>query len=347
MNILYMIKNLKANKIESRLRAINKAKFLSKNKVLIFLLLIVCAIFICNPAIYAKSCLNAISVWSVKVLPVLFPFFIFTKIIVALIEPKQTKLDKVFFKLYHTPATSSSIFLLSLISGYPMGAKLICNMFERGIYTRQDAKRMLAFCSVSGPMFMIGTVGVAVFGDIKFGVVIMCANVLACLVNGLIFRGKKIEQEKLQTIQIEQPTNNSNILGDSVYDALISILMVGAFMVLAFLLIDVLKNTGILICLSAGIAKVLHIDANFVQAFLSGIVEITRGVIDLSAVACPMQIKLIFASALIGFGGISIFMQSLSFLSKLKIKPGYVMLQKLSQGLLALLFSVPLCFLVC
>ena len=342
-----MIKNLKANKFENRLQATNKAKFLTKNKVLIVLLLIVCAIFICNPAIYAKSCLKAISVWSVKVLPVLFPFFIFTKIIVALTQPKQTKLDKVFFKLYHTPATCSSIFLLSLISGYPMGAKLICDMFERGIYTRQDAKHMLAFCSVSGPMFMIGTVGVAVFGNIKFGVVIMCANVLACLINGLIFRGKKREQKKPQLLQIKQPTNNGNILGDSVYDALISILMVGAFIVLAFLFIDVLKNTGVLIRLSAGIAKVTHIDTNFVQAFLSGIVEITRGVIDLSAVACPMQVKLIFASALIGFGGISIFMQSLSFLSKLNIKPSYVLLQKISQGLLALLFAVPLCFLVC
>ena len=283
-------------------------------------------------------------------LPVLFPFFIFTKIIVALIDPKQTKLDKVFFNIYHTPATSSSVFLLSLISGYPMGAKLVCDMYDRGIYSKQDAKRMLAFCSVSGPMFMVGTVGVAVFKNIKFGVVIMLANILACLVNGFIFRGKKppnLAQVNNQITQTKQSIKNENILSNSVYDALISILMVGSFMVLAFLLIDVLKNTGILIVVSNLIAKITHVDANFVQALLTGGVEITRGIIDLAALACPMRLKLVFASCLIGFGGISIFMQSISFLNKLKIKPSYVLLQKIVQGLLALLFAVPLSFFVC
>lgn len=343
-----MIKNLKANKFESRLNTYSKPKFLSKNKMVVILLLAVCLIFICNPSLYAKSCLNTISVWSVKVLPVLFPFFIFTKIIVALIEPKQTKLDKVFFNIYHTPATSSSVFLLSLISGYPMGAKLVCDMFNRGIYTQQDAKRMLAFCSVSGPMFMVGTVGVAVFGAIKFGIVIMFANILACLVNGLIFKGKKPQKFVLPSATMPQnKQSNENVLSNSVYDALISILMVGAFMVLAFLIIDVLKNTGILIFIAKVVEKTTRLDANFVQALLTGSIEITRGVIDLTALACPMQLKLVFASCLIGFGGISIFMQSLSFSSELKIKPSYILLQKLVQGLLALAFALPLSFLVC
>lgn len=347
-----MFKNLKANKMLNSFLTKTKRntkieKFKSLNifkKFATFLLLVVCAILILNPKIYAASCLNAISVWAVKVLPALFPFFIFSKIIVGLIEPKQTKLDKLFAKIYHTPATSSSVYLLSILSGYPMGAKLICNMFERGVYTREDAKKMLAFCSVSGPMFMIGTVGVAIFGSFKAGVIIFIANLVASLINGLIFRGKKTEfvVPQLETKQQE----HSSILADSVYDALISILLVGSFMVLAFLIVDILKNTKILAFVANLLCKPFGFKHESVQAVLAGLVEITRGIIDLNLVDCSLQIKVILASGLIGFGGICIMLQSITFLKKLNIKFGFVLLQKFVQGVLASIIAIPLSFCV-
>ncbi len=331
-----MIKILKANKSQTA----TKAKFKYCHKLIIAVLLVVCIIFISNPALYSKSCLNAISVWSFKVLPVLLPFFIFTKIIVAMIEPRQTKLDKLFFKVYNTPQTSSTIFLLSAISGYPMGAKLICDMFDRGIYTQQDAKRMLAFCSISGPMFMIGTVGVAIFNSYKAGVIILLSNLIASLINGLIYRGKRPDLNKQEVVL--KPNEQTNILSDCVYDSLISILMVGGFMILAFLLIDVLKNTHILSFLSLPISKLIGVDNNLVQSVITGGFEITRGIIDLNNCSIALKFKVMFASGLIGFGGISIMMQSISFLNKLKIKSSYVFLQKLTQGLLAFVISIPL-----
>lgn len=343
-----MFKNLKANKMLNSFLTKTKintkfAKLKCSNilkKITIGLLLVVCVILIINPKIYAASCLNAISVWAVKVLPALFPFFIFSKIIVGLIEPKQTKLDKLFAKIYHTPATSSSVYMLSILSGYPMGAKLICNMFERGVYTREDAKKMLAFCSVSGPMFMIGTVGVAIFGSFKAGVVILVSNLVASLINGLVFRGKKTDfaAPQLETKQQE----SSSILADSVYDALISILLVGSFMVLAFLIVDILKNTQIFAFVANLLCKPFGFNVDIVQAIMAGLVEITRGIIDLNLVNCALQIKVILASGLIGFGGICIMLQSITFLKKLNIKFGFVLLEKLVQGVLATIVAIPL-----
>lgn len=347
-----MFKNLKANKIlNSFSNTAKKDKQISKifkiaklNRLIVFLLLAICVIFIVSPKIYSASCLNAISVWAFKVLPSLFPFFIFSKIIVGLIEPKQTKLDKLFAKIYHTPATSSSIYLLSILSGYPMGAKLICNMFERGVYTSDDAKRMLAFCSVSGPMFMVGTVGVAIFGAQKAGFVILISNLLASLINGLVFRGKKAEKNK--DLPIKTGQESSSLLADSVYDALISILLVGAYMVLAFLVIDILKNTHILTFVSTLICKPFGGNGTqIVQAVLSGFVEITRGIIDLNLLDCALKIKVILSSGLIGFGGICIMLQSTTFLKKLDIKFSFVLLQKFVQGVLATTIAIPISFL--
>ncbi len=209
---------------------------------------------------------------------------------------------------------------------------MVADLFEKGVYTRQDAKRMLSFCSVSGPMFMVGTVGVAIFGSFKAGIIILIANILASIFNGLIFRGKK--QKNGESVIVESKNSNS-ILTDSVYDALISILLVGAYMTLAFLMID-------LICSARFLTKPLELmgeNGNILKAILCGGIEITRGMIELNNCLLPLKIKLIAASGLIGFGGICVIMQSFAFLKKLDIKFGFVILQKLVQGVLAAVFA--------
>ena len=138
-----------------------------------------CIIIIFNPLTYAKSCLNAVSVWGFKVFPVLFPFFIFVNLISYLNPPKDNFMDKFFNKTYHTPNGSFLTFFLSVLSGYPMGAKLICTMYENKYISSNEAKKMLSFCSISGPMFIIGTVGVMMLQSFKAGFIILIANSLA------------------------------------------------------------------------------------------------------------------------------------------------------------------------
>lgn len=316
-------------------------KLIKSNKIIIFILLLICIIFIIQPAVYSKSCLNAISVWSISVLPVLFPFFIITRLIVNLYEIKQNKMDKFFKKVYHTPSCSTVIFFLSIISGYPMGAKLICSMYDKGHIDTQDAKRLMSFCSISGPMFIVGTVGVSILCSYKAGLIILIANIIASLLNGLIYRGKKYEKND----EINIPRHDSsNLLHDSMYDSIISILIVGGFIVFSFLLIDILKNLHIIEGLSTAICSVFHLQnsTDVVSSILSGCIEMTRGIIDLSGTNISLTIKTIISSGLIGFGGVSILLQSITFIYKLKIPTTYILKQKLTQSLLCVLVTIPL-----
>ncbi len=315
-------------------------KFLKSNKIIILLILFICIIFILNPAIYANSCLNAISVWALKVLPVLFPFFIFTRIIVSLSEFKKGRLDKYFNNIYHVPNFGFKIFLLSIISGYPMGAKLICTLHEQGQIEKKEAEKMMSFCSISGPMFIIGTVGVSIFLSYKAGIIILIANIISVLLNGLIYRKDKYVDKNLTY----KGKKYENILSNSVYDATISIFMVCAYMILSFLIIDVLLNINVIDNISKAICTIFHCSQNFetIRATIIGFFEITRGVIELNNVNISLTLKTIIASGLIGFGGISILMQSLSFLNKLKISTKTIVKQKLTQGLICTLITIPL-----
>ncbi len=239
-----------------------------------------------------------------------------------------------FFKLYNTPAGTAKIFFLSLLSGYPVGAKMIGEMYENNYINSADAKRMLAFCSMSGPGFIVGTIGALFLKSFKAGIIILIANILASILNGFLYRGKKVESKKELNIKYEQKTN---ILESSVYNSLISILMVGAYIVISFLLIDVVKNLGIISFLANIISSVFNIkpSQHIVESVLSGLIEMTRGLNEIGASNLGLNLKIIISSGMVAFGGFSVFLQSLNFINKLSISPKYILLQKTSQGILA------------
>lgn len=301
-----------------------------------------CIILLFNPSFYAQSCLNGISVWALKVLPLLFPFFVLTRIIVGLSSTKQSFMDKFWNKCYNVPSYGFSTFFLSTIAGYPMGAKLISNLYENGQVDSIQAKKMLSFCSVSGPMFMLGTVGIAILRSPKAGILILISNILACIINGLLYRGN---HEVTTNLKSYEPKEKTNLLSDSVHDSLISILMVGSYIVLSFLIIDILQNLHITQFLSSVICSMFRCKPNqdVVISIINGFFEITRGIIDLSACNLSLKLKTIMSSTLIGFGGISILMQSLNFLSKLKVSVKTVLKQKTTQAILCFVISTLLC----
>ena len=317
-------------------------KKLKSNKILVPLLIIMCIIIMIKPLNYAKACLNGISAWAFNVLPVLFPFFVLTRLIVTLNENKQSFMDKFFCKAYNVSTNSFNTYFLSTLSGYPMGAKLIGTMYENKQISKNEAKKMLSFCSVSGPMFMVGTVGLIMLKSYLAGLIILISNVLASLINGLLFRGKK-DIEPANSIKFK--TSNKTSLSDIVYDSLISILMVGAYIALSFLIISVLNNLHIIEFLSNTICSVLKCNKykDVVQFVLCGGIEITNGILGLSSNSVSLLTKTILASGLIGFGGISVILQSLNFISKIKIPFKTIFLQKLTQGLLSFIIAIPLC----
>lgn len=329
-------KSTNSNHQKLKIHKIFNTIFHSKRFV-ILLILFVCFIFACSPKVYIQSFLNALTVWAVNVLPVLFPFFVFTNIIVMLSDFKPNKIDKVFSKIYKTPNGASSIYFLSVLSGYPVGAKLVSGYYFKGSINKQQAENMLSFCSVSGPMFMLGTVGVCIFGSKKFGLIILCSNIIASLINGLFYCKKNSSKDTVPSHE-----KSDNILSKSVYESMINILLVGAYICLSFLLIDMLQNLGILKFISNTICRVTNnrVTRDIVESLLVGIIEITRGCLNLSLSNLPINLSVVLCSGIIGFGGLSVFMQSAHFFDKMQIKKSLIFRQKISQGFFATLISI-------
>lgn len=321
-------------------------KRLKINKILSALILMFLLVFMSSPSTYMKSTLNGLNVWFYNVLPALLPFFIATRLLIFLSVENIKPLDKFTNKMFKVN-NGGKIFFLSLISGYPVGAKLICEAYKSKQIDLRSAKKMMSYCSVSGPMFIIGSIGIGVFKSVKIGYILLFCHILGAIINGIVFRCsyKKFNEENEPNIYTKPAS--SNILADSMYDSIISILLVGGYIVFAFVLIDLLNNLMLIPNLAQIISGAFNIkNSQITLSFLNGLLEMTRGLINLGQLDVSTPISICLASFLIAFGGASIFLQSLNFTKELKIKKSYFLFQKFCQGLITLFVSIIVCLIL-
>ena len=286
---------------------------------------------------------NGLALWATKVLPSLFPFFIATEL---LCRTNFTyilgKFLNNFMKpIFNVPGESAIAIILGTISGYPVGAKVVCNLKENKIISQIEAERLIAYTNNSGPLFILGSVGIALFGNKKIGTTLLVSHILSSLLVGYFFRFWK--KDKLEANFIENKFNSKQtpiklsnigeILGDSIKKSISTILSIGGFIVLFSVILNILESSGILIILTSilekfGIAKSISL------SIITGIIELTNGV-NLSCglyTTFPL-FSILLTSFLLGIGGLSVLLQVYSIISKQNISIKPYIYGKLLQGL--------------
>lgn len=323
---------------------------LSKKNNIIFALLVVLLIilFILNPSINLEACLNGLVVWATSVAPALFPFLIFTKILSELnfIENISKYLSPITKKLYNTPGISAYIYTMSVLSGYPVGAKLTADFYEKGLLTEGQAVRITTFTSTSGPLFIIGTVGIGMFNNKNIGLIILICHFVGALLNGLIYRKYKYEKVFISSSIDFSVKQNKNMLEEIMISSIKSILIVGGYVAIFFVIITILNNYNLLFpikYLFNFLFNIANVPTSITNPLINGIIEVTKGCLDLSKTNVSNTIKTIIATFLISFGGFSIHLQALTFIKRFNIKINFYLFQKLTHALISSLLAVILC----
>ena len=89
----------------------------------------------------------------------------------------------------------------------------------------------------------------------------------------------------------------------------------------------------------------INVDPLFAKGIASGLIEMTRGLAEIKTTT-NLKLKLIVSTALISFGGLSVFIQSLTFLNKTKIKALYFLKIKCLQLLVSIITSTIVAFII-
>ena len=114
-----------------------------------------------------QACKDGINLWAQGVVPSLLPFFIACELLsyTNIIDILGIRLRKIMRPLFNVPGEGSFPLVMGVISGYPVGAKIVTNFRKENICTKEEAERLLTFTNNSGPLFIIGTVGISLFGN--------------------------------------------------------------------------------------------------------------------------------------------------------------------------------------
>lgn len=291
-----------------------------------------CLVMMAFPSIALNAAQKGISLWAGSVLPALLPFFICANFMTALGLPAYIGriFEKPFQKLFGAPGVSAFVFSVSITSGYPMGAKLIGDFGRSKTITQSEAKRMLTFCSTSGPLFMLGAVGAGMLHSTAAGAVIALSHYLGALLNGLICRFFVRRKSEIHQVQPERKITAKGTLLEIFTDSMIASFralgIICGYIVLFMLITDFLELSGVLNSFQTIWSK----------GFIKGCLEMTVGCGSIAESGeLTLLVQCVLCAFLISFGGLSVYAQSMSMLAGLNISSAYYLVTKLTHGLLA------------
>ena len=344
-------------------------------KILYFRELIVpavCILFVLLLMVFSKTAVTAavrgLNLWLDVVLPSLLPFLVVSEILgnTGFINALGILLEPVMRPLFNVPGHSSFTFVMGITSGYPVGARITASMRNKGLLTRNEADRLIAFTNNSGPLFIIGAVATSMLKAPRLGILLLVSHIASCCTVGFLFkylfshRDRSLEHrykkhgEKTYDIvkrfkrEIRKNRTSSQdigtVIGEAISNSVNTLISIGGFIILFSVIINLLYETGVIKALAQILSTLaspfLKIDTAVLEALLGGMIEITTGVSLVSNLASISLIqKAILISFIIGWAGVCIHFQVLSIVSKTDISLKYYFAGKFLQAIISCIFT--------
>lgn len=255
-----------------------------------------------------------------SVIPSLFLFTALSVMISKLVfitKPDKPRTDSKF------GIKDAYLWILTAVSGYPVGAKIINGLYKDGTISRKKALKMITYSVNAGPAFIITTVGQYVFRSksdgLRLFVCLMLSNLLLTVVANIIpdrfFDKQSHKKASISASQMFMSKHNESfaeIFTNSIVNAGQTMLTLSFFVVFF---------SGL-----SGILQSINIPFVYNLAKLS---EVTIGI-----QSCKKS-ELTTAAFLLGFSGISVIFQVLSAAKDIKIPLSHLVFSRVAHGLLS------------
>lgn len=285
-----------------------------------FLILIVC--ILTNSSLSLKYASLGLELWFHKMIPSLLPFMILSGIMIRLklTEKMAGVLYPVIGPVYRVRKNVVYCMGLGFLCGFPMGAKVTADLYERDMLTRREAEYLLAFCNNIGPVYFCSFVLPLLERQLILPYLFGMYGIP--LFYGLMLRYtvfRELSPENIKPVHSGKPEDHpGNLLvavNESVQTSLHSILVLGGYMILFNLL-----NLP------------FHILIGRKPALISPTLEITGG---LSMLGGGLPLYSLLA---LSFGGLSCIAQTYSCISATDLDLGGYICHKVILTLLNSVF---------
>ncbi len=283
---------------------------------LILLIGSIIAIYFGNTHAVSEGVRNGLLVCGGTLIPSLFPFMILCSFLVSsrLSDRLSVPFTWITTRVLRLPSYMGAVFVMSLIGGYPAGAKMIADMYRAGRIDSRVASRMLCYCVNAGPAFLITAVGSRMFGNSAAGVLLFCSQTVASVILAILSR---FWADKLLPVEPTQTKLNPLVPSfvSSVKTAAEAMFSVCAFVTAFSAIVSFVQSLHIATVLEGLFA---FAPKGFADAVINGLFEVTLGCAESPAIGGTLSLYI--ACAICSFGGLSVMGQALSFFSGIPIK---------------------------
>ena len=260
----------------------------------------------------AQAATEGIELCIRAVIPSLFPFFLLSGFLTGNLQGGRW-----IAKLFRCPENCGSILLTALLGGYPIGARLAAQEYNSKNLSKEQADRLLMFCSQAGPSFLFG-ITAGQLGRPHLAWLLWIILLLSSLsVAWIIPHSTEVPTRKMETKKLT--------LTDAMYASIKAMASVCGWVVVFSVLMAFLKRWFLWLLPEAW------------QVPLCGLLELTNGCLMLEKVDSPL-LRFLIASLMLNFGGLCVLMQTASVTEGLSL--GRYILGKLLQTIFAVLYTL-------
>lgn len=112
------------------------------------------------PALSLEYASTGLNLWLTKMVPTLLPFMILSGIMIRmnLTEGFVSLLHPLLHRIYGTSKNGSYTIVMGFLCGFPMGARIVGELYESGRLSREESSRLLYFCNNIGPIYFLSYV---------------------------------------------------------------------------------------------------------------------------------------------------------------------------------------------
>ena len=272
------------------------------------------------------------------IVPSLFPFFVLSSLVVdlGLAAYLGRALEGLMRPLFRVSGSCAAAVALGFIGGYPVGARTALQLYQQGLCSKTEAERLLAFCNNSGPAFILGVVGAGVFGDSRVGLLLYLTHALASFLVGLLFRFYGGSERKHSPAPKPKPIQAVTVpaaFTGAVTRSLQNTLNICAFVVFFSVVLRLLSAYGIFTAL-ANLLALAGFQPEWARRLVAGLRELSSGVSSLQGSA-QLAGRVSMAAFMLGWAGLSVHCQVLSFLVDSGLSAKTYLVGKLCHGLIA------------
>ncbi len=279
-------------------------------------------------------------------IPSLFPYMLLSGLIMY--TGTDRYIGKIFSPvvkiLFNLPGESAAAVILSLVGGYPIGAKCIDQLYKEKKIDLSQAQRMSMFCVCPGPAFMITAIGTLMLKNSGAGIILYFSQIISAIIIGLavgIISRKESLRKKIikgETGDKTGPMSFVTALIKACTDASAAVISMTSLVAIFSMLINVMELSNVTKAVQT-VFTAVGAGKRETAVFIPVLTEVTAGCTAIKNEGLPLW----WFSAAAGFGGLCVHFQIFAILRETPVpRKKYILFRVLNAVL-----SGIVCYIIC